>query len=46
MMYVEPDEQAIMALERVSTGADIHDTRNLIQTYRNAPYVGEHELAP
>lgn len=27
------DEQAILALERVSTGADIHDTNALVSTY-------------
>jgi hypothetical protein len=31
---IEPDEQAIMALQRFSTGADAHETNGLIQTYR------------
>ena len=30
---IEPDQQAIMALRRVSTGADVHDTNELIHIY-------------
>lgn len=31
---IAPDEQAIMALQRVSTGADVHETNGLIHAYR------------
>jgi len=31
---IEPDEQAIMALQRFSTGADVHETNGLTYTYR------------
>jgi hypothetical protein len=31
---IEPDEQAIMALQRYATGADVHETNGLISTYR------------
>jgi hypothetical protein len=31
---IEPDEQAIMALQRFSTGADVHETNGLIYIYR------------
>jgi hypothetical protein len=31
---IEPDEQAIMALQRFSSGPDVHDTNGLIYTYR------------
>jgi hypothetical protein len=31
---IEPDEEAIMALQRFTTGADVHETNGLIQTYR------------
>jgi len=31
---IEPDEQAIMALQRFSTGADAHETNGHIYTYR------------
>jgi hypothetical protein len=31
---IEPDEQAIMALQRFSTGADVHESNELIYTYR------------
>ena len=31
---IEPDQQTIMALQRVSTGADVHETNGLIYTYR------------
>jgi hypothetical protein len=31
---IEPDEQAIMALQRFSTGADVHETNGFIYSYR------------
>ncbi len=31
---IEPDEQAIMALQRFATGADVRETNGLIYTYR------------
>ena len=31
---IEPDEQAIMALQRLTTGADVRETNGLIDTYR------------
>ena len=31
---IEPDEQANMALQRFTTGADVHETNGLIQAYR------------
>jgi hypothetical protein len=31
---IDPDEQAIMALQRFSTGADVHETNGLIYSYR------------
>ena len=38
---IEPDQQAIMALQRVSTGAEIHETNGLIYTYRLYCGVGD-----
>jgi hypothetical protein len=31
---IEPDEQAIMALRRFTTGADVHENNVLIHAYR------------
>ena len=31
---IEPDEQAIMALQHLTTGADVHETNGLIYTHR------------
>ena len=31
---IQPDEQAIVALQRLTTGADVHETNGLIHTYR------------
>jgi hypothetical protein len=31
---IEPDELAILALQRFSTGADVHETNGLIYSYR------------
>jgi hypothetical protein len=31
---IEPDEQAIMALQRFTTGADVHENNGLIYNYR------------
>src|SRR5262245_6000493 len=41
---IEPDQQAILALERVS-GAHVHQATGLIQAYINACYLGEVEMA-
>jgi hypothetical protein len=43
-MSIEPDQQAILALERVS-GAHVHRAKGLIQAYTNACYLGEGEIA-
>lgn len=34
------DEQAVLALIRVSTGADVHDTNALIGSYKSCCYEG------
>lgn len=39
------DEQAIMALQRVSTGADVHETNSLILAYRLYCLAGHSEGA-
>jgi NAD(P)-dependent dehydrogenase (short-subunit alcohol dehydrogenase family) len=31
---IQPDEQAIVALQRLTTGADVHETNGVIHTYR------------
>jgi hypothetical protein len=31
---IEPDELAILALQRFSTGADVHESNGLIYSYR------------
>jgi hypothetical protein len=31
---IEPDEQAIMALQRFGTGADVHETNGFTYSYR------------
>jgi hypothetical protein len=41
---IEPDQQAILALQRVS-GAHIHLSNGLIHAYTNACYMGEAEMA-
>ena len=41
----EPDDQAILALKRVSTGADVHETNGLIHIYRLYCAVGNVEGA-
>jgi hypothetical protein len=41
---IEPDQQAILALQRVS-GAHIHRSNGLIHAYTNACYMGEAEMA-
>jgi len=41
---IEPDQLAIVALERVS-GAHVHRAKGLIQAYTNACYLGELEIA-
>lgn len=38
---IEPDQQAIMALQRASTGAEVHETNGLIYTYRLYCGVGD-----
>jgi len=43
-MSIEPDQQAILALERVC-GAHVHRAKGLIQAYTNACYLGEGEIA-
>ena len=43
-LKIEPDQQAILALERVS-GAHVHWANGLIHAYRNACYMGEVEIA-
>jgi hypothetical protein len=43
-LRIEPDQQAILALERVS-GAHVHRAHGLIQAYTNACYLGEAEVA-
>jgi hypothetical protein len=42
---IEPDEQAIMALQRFATGADVRRTNGLIYTYRLHCAVGNSEGA-
>lgn len=37
---IELDQSAILALERVSTGADIHDTNALISHYKSCAMAG------
>lgn len=39
------DEQAILALQKVSTGADIHDTNMLIGNYKSFCHDGRQEWA-
>jgi hypothetical protein len=41
---MEPDQQAILALERLS-GAHVHRAKGLIQAYTDACYLGEVEKA-
>lgn len=43
-MKIEPNQQAILALERVS-GGHVHRANGLIQVYTNACYLGEVEMA-
>lgn len=43
-MRIEPDQQAIMALQRVS-GPHVHRANGLIQVYTDACYLGEVEMA-
>jgi hypothetical protein len=31
---IQPDEQAIMALQHFTTGAEVHETNGLIYSYR------------
>jgi hypothetical protein len=41
---IEPNEQAILALHRVSTGSSVHDTNGLIHTYRMCCFLGDPEM--
>lgn len=45
MTYIEPDEQAILALTRATTGAAVHDSNNLILLYRHQCALGDAEKA-
>lgn len=44
-MEIPVDEQAVMALQRVSTGADVHESNGLICTYKAACLGGIQETA-
>ncbi len=39
------DDQAIMALQKVSTGADVHDTNALISSYKSSCDAGRQSSA-
>jgi hypothetical protein len=41
---IEPNEQAILALHRVSTGSSVHDTNGLIHTYRLCCLLGDPDM--
>ena len=41
---IQPNEQAILALQLVSTGSSVHDTNGLIHTYRLCCALGDPEM--
>ncbi len=42
---IEVDHQLEMAAHRAMTGANVHNLRGALQTYINACYVGDAEIA-
>jgi hypothetical protein len=42
---IMPDEQAILALERVTTGANVHGSKQLINVYKDWCSLGNTEEA-